>query len=215
MPKIPKVVIVRNPDGSLSSERTKSFEIDGRETVIPTLVEGRQLSDKQAVDFAIKSGLVFPSFGGPDRIKRAREFAAERSRTGGAGKHGFLGKVRAVPETTAEYQKRTFPARVKKVKETAGAALKADKAVGKGYKGLTRKQRVGHQKALAAAERVEARMGIGKQKKESVQTVVRPDKKKGKSTPASRRRVIEDATGTGVIKKRLEGVRELAEAAGK
>lgn len=119
-------------------------------------------------------------------------------------------------ETTKEFQKREFPARVKKVKETAGAALAADKAVGKGYKGLTRKQRAGHQKALAAAARVEKRMGIGTQRKESVETVVRPDKKKGKSTPASRRRVIEKKTGVGPsITDKLRGIRELAKAAGK
>lgn len=117
-------------------------------------------------------------------------------------------------ETTAEYQKRTFPARAKKVRETAQAALDADKIVGKGHKSLTVKERAGHQRALGAAKRVEARMGIGKQKKETAEAVVHPGKK-GKSTPAGRRKPFEKATGTGVIKKRLEGVRELAKAAGK
>lgn len=114
-------------------------------------------------------------------------------------------------ETTADYQKRTFPARIKAVKEKTRAALAADKAVGKGHKSLTREQRAGHQRALAAAKRVEKRMGIGKQKKESVETVVRPDK--GKSTPKSRRRVVEKATGTSAITDRLRGVRELTRAA--
>lgn len=90
---LPEVIPVRNPNGSFSSERTKGFEIDGRETVVPTLIEGKQLTDKEAVKFAIESGLVFPSFGGPDRIEKAKAFAAERSRTGGATTHGFLGEL--------------------------------------------------------------------------------------------------------------------------
>jgi hypothetical protein len=113
-------------------------------------------------------------------------------------------------ETTEEFQKRTFPGRVKAVKKKASAALAADEAIGKGSKRLTTKQRGKHQAALAAASRVEKRMKIGTQKKESAGTVTRPGK--NGSTPAERRKPIEKATGTAKTRRALEGVNELIRA---
>lgn len=99
-PPVPRVVTVDNPDGSVSSERTISVSVEelneGRTTVIPTLVEGKQLSDDEAIRFAIQSGLQFPSF---DSIEDAKRFAKRRSDSGAAGAHGFLGTPRSVLPT--------------------------------------------------------------------------------------------------------------------
>lgn len=90
---VPSVVVVRNEDGSTSSELTITINSsqlnDGRYTVIPTLVEGRKLSTEDAVRFAIRSGLRFPAF---DTLEDADQFTMERSKAGGAARLGFLGK---------------------------------------------------------------------------------------------------------------------------
>ena len=88
---IPPVVSVQNLDGSSSSERTISVEAaelnDGKPTLIPTLVNGKQLSDDEAIRSAIQSRLQYPSF---KTIEEAGAFAATRSQAGGAGKQGRL-----------------------------------------------------------------------------------------------------------------------------
>lgn len=96
VPAIPEVMSVNNPDGSASSERTITVEAaelnGGKPTLIPTLIRGKQLSDDEAIRFAIRSGLQFPSF---NSLQEANAFASQRSRTGGAEKHGFLGEAPA------------------------------------------------------------------------------------------------------------------------
>jgi hypothetical protein len=112
-------------------------------------------------------------------------------------------------ETNKEFQERTFPGRIKAVQEKAGAALAADKKVGKGHKPLSAKERGKHQTALKAAGRVGARMGIAP----SREAVTKPGKKKGGSTPKSRRRAVEKATGVGPsVTDKLRGINELISA---
>lgn len=92
---IPEIVPIKNPDGSYSSERTIGVQDSrlnkGRETLIPTLIRGVQLTDKDAVKWAVNSNLDYPSFDSP---KKATAFAKKRTGSGGASKHGFLGKAR-------------------------------------------------------------------------------------------------------------------------
>lgn len=91
--KMPKVLEVRSPNGRLSSELTTSVSHprlnNGRETLIPTLIEGRELSVPEATKWAINSGLRFPSFGS---IPKAEAYAVKRSKAGGAATQGFLGR---------------------------------------------------------------------------------------------------------------------------
>jgi hypothetical protein len=106
--KIPKVVPVKNPDGSYSSERTISVESEGlnegRPTLIPTIIEGKRHSPREAVRRAIKSGLEYPYFASNEA---ATTFAARRSKTGGAAKHGFIGKR---PTTISSLRRKHMPA---------------------------------------------------------------------------------------------------------
>lgn len=48
--------IVRNPDGSVSTVRSIGVNIDGKEVLIPTVVNGRVVSNKEAIDHYIKTG---------------------------------------------------------------------------------------------------------------------------------------------------------------
>ena len=41
--------IIRNPDGSISTERTITIEADGRHLILPTIVDGKQVSENDAV----------------------------------------------------------------------------------------------------------------------------------------------------------------------
>ena len=54
---------VKNPDGSQSNVMLGTFGIDNKQYVIPTMVEGKKLTDDQAVSTAMKFGINnYPSF---------------------------------------------------------------------------------------------------------------------------------------------------------
>jgi hypothetical protein len=42
--------VIKNPDGSISTERTATFETDGAHYVLPTIVGGKQLDPRAAYD---------------------------------------------------------------------------------------------------------------------------------------------------------------------
>lgn len=48
--------VVRNPDGSVSTIRSIGVNIDGQEVLIPTVVNGKVVSNKEAIDHYIKTG---------------------------------------------------------------------------------------------------------------------------------------------------------------
>lgn len=48
--------VVKNSDGSVSTELSKSFNFDGEEVLIPTIVNGKKVSDKEAMDYYRKTG---------------------------------------------------------------------------------------------------------------------------------------------------------------
>ena len=58
---------VQNPDGSVSTVRSKSFGIDGKEVLLPTISpDGRALSDSEAVDQYIRTGQHLGKFDTPE-----------------------------------------------------------------------------------------------------------------------------------------------------
>lgn len=64
---------VKNADGSISTVRSMSFEIDGKQVLVPTVSEdGKILSEKEAVDEYVKSGKHLGIF---DSVDHANTYA--------------------------------------------------------------------------------------------------------------------------------------------
>ena len=89
--------VIQNPDGSHSSERTMGIQEDeinnGRETLIPTIVDGVQLSPEEARQHAlevVRAGGQFRHHF--DSVEEANAFAQQRSDRGGATTQGVLGR---------------------------------------------------------------------------------------------------------------------------
>lgn len=74
--------VIQNPDGTVSTERTITVEMDGKHHVIPTIVGGKQLSADDAVN-AFRQGSNF-AVGTFNDAASADKFAKERSAAGGA-----------------------------------------------------------------------------------------------------------------------------------
>ncbi len=77
---------ITNPDGSQSSERTMSFEKDGKEYLIPTIVpddEGYLVKHSNEDAIALHNQGKNPEVGVFDTPEQATEFAKQRSESGG------------------------------------------------------------------------------------------------------------------------------------
>lgn len=85
---------IQNADGTISTEKTIGVEVDGREYVIPTILNGKKVSAKRAKQAAKATGWEnYPSFA---TRKEAEEFAANRSQM-----LGEAGPDNVVPRGTA------------------------------------------------------------------------------------------------------------------
>ena len=65
---------VENEDGTLSTVRTIIVEIDGVETLIPTVWDGEVVDDETAIKFAKSSGVEWPSRTGDNAVTELEEF---------------------------------------------------------------------------------------------------------------------------------------------
>lgn len=90
---------IPNADGTVSTERSITVEAQGlnggRPTNIPTIWNGRQVSEDDAVRLAIASGQAFPAF---DTIEQATASARARSAAIGAGQPSVGGATLPSPE---------------------------------------------------------------------------------------------------------------------
>jgi len=78
---------VQNPDGSQSNVILGTFGIDNKQYVIPTMVEGKKLTDDQAVQTAMSYGInKYPSFAD---VKKADDWAKQYH-----GRIGLDGKIK-------------------------------------------------------------------------------------------------------------------------
>lgn len=66
--------VVQNEDGSISTEESITVTIDGRYWVIPTIIDGKRVSDQEAIDYAIKNKKFLGKF---DKLKDAEKYAEE------------------------------------------------------------------------------------------------------------------------------------------
>lgn len=64
--------VVNNKDGSISTERSISINENGKEILIPTVINGKIVSDEEAIDYYHKTGKYLGKF---DSIKEADDYA--------------------------------------------------------------------------------------------------------------------------------------------
>ena len=125
-------------------------------------------------------------------------------------------KAKAKPKSTeasrakarkanAEFQEKEFPAKAAAVIRKANATLRTGS-------GADKTERAQAFKARAAARRVQTRLGKDEAGKPKAKAAKKAPAKKGGSTPASRRRTVERATGMSKITDRLRGIQALTAA---
>ena len=64
--------VVRNKDGTISTERSFSVNIDGKEVLLPTVINGKIVDEDTAIDHYYKTGEHLGKF---DTVKEAEEYA--------------------------------------------------------------------------------------------------------------------------------------------
>jgi len=64
--------VVRNSDGSISTERSFSVNIDGKEVLLPTVINGKVVSEEEAIEHYYQTGEYLGKF---DTVREANEYA--------------------------------------------------------------------------------------------------------------------------------------------
>ena len=64
--------VIKNSDGSISTEESITVTIDGKYWVIPTIIDGKRVSDEEATNYAIKNNKYLGKF---DKLKDANDYA--------------------------------------------------------------------------------------------------------------------------------------------
>jgi hypothetical protein len=125
----------------------------GRETLIPTLVAGQQLNQRDAINFAVKSKLTYPDFDNPEEATR---FAHERSKTGGATVHGFLGQERKTPMPSKDKSTAETQTKIEAQRRAAQAAIDRNRVeTGRGKaRSLTPRERAAYQRVVKRTDKL-------------------------------------------------------------
>ena len=63
---VSKLPAVRNPDGTVSTVRSMSVNINGKEVLIPTVINGRVVSEEEAIQSYLKTGRHLGMFSSPE-----------------------------------------------------------------------------------------------------------------------------------------------------
>ncbi len=64
--------VVYNEDGTISTEQSFSVNIDGKEVLLPTVIDGRIVSEEEAIDHYYETGEYLGKF---DTVEEAEEYA--------------------------------------------------------------------------------------------------------------------------------------------
>jgi len=95
--------VLKNPDGGWSTTFSKSFNIDGKETLIPTVVNGVKLSDQDAIAHFKQTGQHLGKFATPE----AADYYANKLHSSQEAMGNFYGKTsKLMPETAKPARKR-------------------------------------------------------------------------------------------------------------
>jgi spore germination cell wall hydrolase CwlJ-like protein len=65
--------VVANKDGTVSTEQSISFEEDGKEVLIPTIINGKKVSDEEAIEHYHETGEHLGKFSSPEAANAAAE----------------------------------------------------------------------------------------------------------------------------------------------
>lgn len=68
---------ILNPDGTYSSERSITIEVDGKYINVPTIWNGKQLSQEEAIKRAMESRIRYPRF---KTLREATQAAKKRTK---------------------------------------------------------------------------------------------------------------------------------------
>ena len=79
--------VYKNPDGSISTERSFSVNEDGKEVLLPTIIGGKPVSQKEAVEHYRRTGEHLGRF---DTVQEANDYA-EKLHLRQAGRYGSRG----------------------------------------------------------------------------------------------------------------------------
>ena len=70
--------VVKNPDGSISTEKSFSTNINGKEVLLPTIVNGKEVSEKEAINHYYKTGEHLGKFDTPEQADKYAQALHER-----------------------------------------------------------------------------------------------------------------------------------------
>ena len=65
-------IVVENPDGTISTERSFSTEFDGKEVLLPTVINGEIWDEEDAIDYYLETGEYLGIF---DTVAEAEDYA--------------------------------------------------------------------------------------------------------------------------------------------
>ena len=71
-------IVVHNPDGSISTERSFSTEIDGYEVLLPTVINGEIWNEEDAIEYYYETGDYLGKFDTPEEADEYAEALHER-----------------------------------------------------------------------------------------------------------------------------------------
>ena len=125
---------VANEDGTFSNVKTITTEIDGKNYVIPSMVEGQQLSNEEAVQMAIDNGLEkYPSFDDPNEALDMSRFIHDKvdesgNYTGPDRIRSKTGTLNATPKQDATDEENEIQA-IGNAVENGTSAIKSEQAI--------------------------------------------------------------------------------------
>jgi len=90
-----------NPDGSYSTEKSFSINEDGKEILLPSIINGREVSQKKAIEYYHKTGEHLGIYPSPDAADRIAERIHSRPMTiipeTGAAKYWYVDRGAGKP----------------------------------------------------------------------------------------------------------------------
>ncbi len=112
--------LVQNPDGTQSNVKTITMEADGRHYVIPSMVEGKQLTDNEAWNTAVAAGLQnYPAFDTAEKALQASKDLHDKQKP--PAKQTAIQRLRTVAEQDPDKKPRTAIQRLRTRAEPRGA----------------------------------------------------------------------------------------------